>query len=161
MYEHLFSHVDIEPAHINLLRGSSSDINAECLEYEEKIKRVGGVDLFFGGIGPNGHIAFNEPGSSLSSRTRVKTLAHETLLANSRIFGGDVSSVPKLALTVGVQTVMEVRVLERSIHAMFLLGCLEIRSHILTKAPWASSTGSRSGRDCHRCQQGPCPSKVY
>ncbi|KAK4938861.1 Glucosamine-6-phosphate isomerase (Glucosamine-6-phosphate deaminase) (GNPDA) (GlcN6P deaminase) [Elasticomyces elasticus] len=109
MYEYFFSHVDIAPEHINLLNGNSLDIHAECLEYEEKIKRVGGVDLFLGGIGPNGHIAFNEPGSSLASRTRVKTLAHETLLANSRSFGSDVHRVPRLALTIGVQTVMEAR----------------------------------------------------
>ncbi|KAI1627940.1 hypothetical protein EDD37DRAFT_656574 [Exophiala viscosa] len=109
MYEHFFSHVDIEPAHINLLNSNSLDKHTECLEYEEKIRRVGGVDLFFGGIGPNGHIAFNEPGSSLASRTRVKTLAYETLLANSRSFAGGVNSVPRLALTVGVQTIMEAR----------------------------------------------------
>jgi len=70
---------------------------------------AGGVDLFLAGIGPDGHIAFNEPGSSLTSRTRVKTLAYDTILANARFFNGDVTKVPKLALTVGVGTVMDAR----------------------------------------------------
>jgi glucosamine-6-phosphate deaminase len=68
---------------------------------------VGGIQLFLGGIGPDGHIAFNEPGSSLSSKTRVKTLTYDTILANSRFFDNDVNKVPKTALTVGVDTVMQ------------------------------------------------------
>src|SRR6201996_7149162 len=107
MYKNFFSHVDIDPRNINLLNGNAPDLEAECLAYEEKITRAGGIELFLGGIGPDGHIAFNEPGSSLASRTRVKTLAYETILANSRFFG-DVSKVPRMALTVGVQTVMDV-----------------------------------------------------
>ncbi|KAG9912413.1 glucosamine-6-phosphate isomerase, partial [Aureobasidium melanogenum] len=79
-------------------------LHAECIAYEEKIKRAGGIELFLGGIGPDGHIAFNEPGSSLTSRTRVKTLAYDTIVANSRFFGGDIAKVPRMALTVGVQT---------------------------------------------------------
>ncbi len=78
-------------------------------ENEERIRKVGGIDLFLGGIGPDGHIAFNEPGSSLSSRTRIKTLTYDTRVANSRFFGGDVNKVPKTALTVGVATVMDAR----------------------------------------------------
>ena len=108
MYKHFFSHVDIDPSNINILNGNAPDLEEECIAYEEKIKRAGGIELFMGGIGPDGHIAFNEPGSSLMSRTRVKTLAYETILANSRFFGNDLSKVPKMALTVGVQTVMEV-----------------------------------------------------
>ncbi|MGQ9621785.1 MAG: 6-phosphogluconolactonase, partial [Bacteroidales bacterium] len=68
-----------------------------------------GSDLLLGGIGTDGHIAFNEPGSSLTSRTRIKTLRQDTILANSRFFGGDISKVPKLALTVGVGTIMDAR----------------------------------------------------
>jgi len=79
----------------------------ECVDYEKKIEATGGIDLFLGGIGPDGHIAFNEPGSSLTSRTRVKTLRYDTILANSRFFGGDITKVPKQALTVGVGTVMD------------------------------------------------------
>jgi glucosamine-6-phosphate deaminase len=71
------------------------------------MKDVGGIKLFLGGIGPDGHIAFNEPGSSLSSRTRVKTLTYDTIVANSRFFDNDINKVPKTALTVGVGTVMD------------------------------------------------------
>ncbi|KAI9661175.1 MAG: Glucosamine-6-phosphate isomerase 2 [Bathelium mastoideum] len=109
MYKNFFAHVDVDPANINILNGNAEDLEAECLEYEEKIKKAGGIELFLGGIGPDGHIAFNEPGSSLSSRTRVKTLAYDTILANSRFFGNDLSQVPKMALTVGVGTVMDAR----------------------------------------------------
>jgi glucosamine-6-phosphate deaminase len=108
MYTNFFSHVDIHPSNINILNGNAQNLEAECVEYEAKIKRVGGIDLFLGGIGPDGHIAFNEPGSSLASRTRVKTLAYDTIIANSRFFGNDLEKVPKMALTVGVQTVLEV-----------------------------------------------------
>ncbi|KXS98667.1 hypothetical protein AC578_10057 [Pseudocercospora eumusae] len=109
MYKHFFSHVDIDPANINILNGNADDLEEECIAYEEKIKRSGGIELFLGGIGPDGHIAFNEPGSSLKSRTRVKTLAYDTILANSRFFGNDVNEVPKMALTVGIQTVLDAR----------------------------------------------------
>ncbi len=71
------------------------------------MKKLGGVKLFLGGIGPDGHIAFNEPASSLSSRTRLKTLTYDTIVANSRFFDNDVNKVPKTALTVGVGTVMD------------------------------------------------------
>ncbi|KAH0542842.1 hypothetical protein FGG08_002796 [Glutinoglossum americanum] len=109
MYKNFFSHVDIDPANVNILNGNAPDLEAECIEYEEKIKRAGGIELFLGGIGPDGHLAFNEPGSSLASRTRVKTLAYDTILANSRFFGDDMTQVPRMALTVGLQTVLEVR----------------------------------------------------
>jgi len=109
MYKHFFAHVDINPANVNILNGNAPDLAAECAAYEQKITEAGGIDLFLGGIGPDGLIAFNEPGSSLRSRTRVKTLAEDTIRANSRFFGGDLSQVPKQALTVGVQTVMDAR----------------------------------------------------
>jgi glucosamine-6-phosphate deaminase len=107
MWNNFFSHIDIPKENVNILNGNASDLNAECTAYEEKMKKVGGVTLFVGGIGPDGHIAFNEPGSSLSSRTRIKTLTYNTIVANSRFFGGDVNKVPKTALTVGVGTVMD------------------------------------------------------
>jgi glucosamine-6-phosphate deaminase len=84
-------------------------MEAECQAYEDKIKAVGGIDLFVGGIGPDGHIAFNEPASSLASRTRDKELTTDTIIANSRFFNNDVNQVPKLALTVGVGTVLDSR----------------------------------------------------
>jgi len=109
MWDNFFSHIDIKKENVNILDGNAGDLEAECASYEEKMKKVGGVELFVGGIGPDGHIAFNEPGSSLSSRTRVKTLTYDTIVANSRFFGGDVNKVPKTALTVGVGTVMDAK----------------------------------------------------
>jgi glucosamine-6-phosphate deaminase len=107
MHEKLFDHIDIPRANINILNGNAKDLEAECAEYEKRITQAGGVDLFLGGIGPDGHIAFNEPGSSLTSRTRIKTLSYDTILANSRFFSGDIKKVPTQALTVGVGTVMD------------------------------------------------------
>ena len=106
MWNNFFSHIDIKPENVNILNGNAEDLEAECARYEEKIKAVGGIHLFIGGIGPDGHIAFNEPFSSLTSRTRVKTLTTDTIIANSRFFDNDVNKVPKHALTVGVGTVM-------------------------------------------------------
>ena len=109
MWDNFFSHIDIKKENVNILDGNAGDLEAECASYEEKMKKAGGIELFVGGIGPDGHIAFNEPGSSLSSRTREKTLTYDTIVANSRFFGGDVNKVPKTALTVGVGTVMDAR----------------------------------------------------
>jgi glucosamine-6-phosphate deaminase len=109
MYKHFFAHIDIDPANVNILNGNAPDLAAECESYEARMRAAGGIDLFLGGVGPDGHIAFNEPGSSLTSRTRVKTLAEDTIRANSRFFNNDLSLVPKQALTVGVGTVMDSR----------------------------------------------------
>lgn len=109
MWKHLFSHIDIPKENVNILDGNAADLEAECQAYEEKIKKFGGIDLFLGGIGPDGHIAFNEPGSSLSSRTRIKTLTYDTIRANARFFDNNINKVPKTALTVGVGTVMDAR----------------------------------------------------
>jgi glucosamine-6-phosphate deaminase len=107
MWHHLFSHVDINPDNVNILNGNAPDLERECEDYEERIRRAGGIHVFMGGIGADGHIAFNEPGSSLSSRTRIKTLTHDTRVANARFFDNDPNKVPKTALTVGVGTVMD------------------------------------------------------
>jgi glucosamine-6-phosphate deaminase len=107
MWNNLFSHVNIKQENVNILNGNAPDLAAECANYEKKINKLGGVKLFLGGIGPDGHIAFNEPGSSLTSRTRVKTLTYDTIVANSRFFDNDINKVPKTALTVGVGTVMD------------------------------------------------------
>ncbi|OQR93745.1 oscillin [Thraustotheca clavata] len=109
MWTNLFQHIDIKRENVHILNGNADDLEEECREYERKIASFGGIELFLGGIGPDGHIAFNEPGSSLVSRTRVKTLAYDTIVANSRFFGGDMELVPKMALTVGVGTVMDAR----------------------------------------------------
>ena len=107
MHDNFFRYIDIPKDNINILNGNADDLDKECYNYEMKIQNYGGIDLFMGGIGPDGHIAFNEPGSSLSSRTRVKSLTYDTILANSRFFDNDVNKVPKRALTVGVATVMD------------------------------------------------------
>ena len=109
MARNLFDHIDCPKENVHILNGNAEDLEAECAHYEEMIKDAGGIDLFLGGIGPDGHIAFNEPGSSLASRTRVKTLTTDTIIANSRFFDNDINKVPKLALTVGVGTVMDAR----------------------------------------------------
>ena len=109
MWNNFFSHIDIKKENVNILNGNAKDLESECARYEAKIKSYGGIDLFMGGIGPDGHIAFNEPGSSLTSRTRVKTLTTDTVIANSRFFDNDINQVPKTALTVGVGTVMDAR----------------------------------------------------
>jgi glucosamine-6-phosphate deaminase len=108
MFDHLFSHVDIDREHIHILDGCADDLKAECAAYEEAIKNAGGIELFLCGIGEDGHIAFNEPGSSLASRTRVVALTQETREVNARFFSR-VDEVPKEALSVGVGTVMDAR----------------------------------------------------
>jgi glucosamine-6-phosphate deaminase len=109
MWKNFFGHIDIPKENVNILNGNASDLMEECAKYEERIKQAGGIDLFVGGVGADGHIAFNEPGSSLSSRTRVVGLTYDTIVANSRFFGGDVTGVPQRALTVGVGTVTDAR----------------------------------------------------
>ncbi|WP_332399820.1 glucosamine-6-phosphate deaminase [Vibrio metschnikovii] len=107
MYNNFFNHIDIQPQNINLLDGNTDDHELECKRYEDKIKSYGKINLFMGGVGNDGHIAFNEPASSLSSRTRIKTLTEDTRIANSRFFDGDISQVPKYALTIGVGTLLD------------------------------------------------------
>ncbi|KAI2791545.1 Glucosamine-6-phosphate isomerase 2 [Penicillium oxalicum] len=148
MYKHFFSHVDIPPQNINILDGNAPDLAAECASFEARIARYGGIELFLGGVGPDGHIAFNEPGSSLASRTRVKTLAYDTILANSRFFDHDVTKVPRLAMTVGIQTIMDAREvvivatgahkafavqkgLEDGVNHMWTLSALQLHPHPL------------------------------
>ena len=107
MYNNFFNHVDMQEQNINLLDGNTADHDAECQRYEDKIKTYGRINLFMGGVGNDGHIAFNEPASSLASRTRIKTLTHETRIANSRFFEGDINQVPKYSLTIGVGTLLD------------------------------------------------------
>jgi len=107
MMDNFFSHIDINTANINFLDGMAKSPHDECRRYEEKIAKYGKIHLFFGGVGADGHIAYNEPGSSLSSRTRVKTLTQDTIIMNSRFFGGDPEQVPTSTLTVGVGTITE------------------------------------------------------
>lgn len=109
MHENFFKHIDIKKENIHILNGLAADVEKECEAYEQTIKACGGIRLFLGGLGEDGHIAFNEPFSSLSSRTRIKTLTSDTIRANSRFFDNDVSQVPTTALTVGIGTITDAR----------------------------------------------------
>jgi glucosamine-6-phosphate deaminase len=100
--------VNIPPQNIHIPSGTTTNYPAFCQWYEDRIKEAGGIDLQILGIGSDGHIAFNEPGSSLSSRTRLKTLARQTIDDNARFFK-DRSEVPIYAITMGVGTIMEAR----------------------------------------------------
>lgn len=151
MYENLFKHIDINPENVNILNGNAENLQLECDAYEAKIAAVGGIELFLGGIGPDGHVAFNEPGSSLSSRTRVKTLAYDTIVANSRFFNNDLSKVPKMALTVGVKTVMDARevlIIISGIHKSVALSkCIEEGVNHM----WTVSAMQQHPRACICC----------
>ena len=146
MHNNLFKHIDCPNENIHILNGNALDLEAECVSYEKQIEEAGGIDLFIGGVGVDGHIAFNEPGSSLSSRTRQKTLTQETRIVNSRFFGNDMNKVPAYALTVGVGTVMDARevmvlvnghakaralqaVVEGGISQMFTISALQMHQH--------------------------------
>ncbi len=107
MGRNLFSRIDIPKTNVNILNGNAPDLDAECASYEERIKKAGGIRLFLGGVGVDGHLAFNEPGSSLTSRTRVVRLTTDTRIVNSRFFDNDPGKVPATALSVGVGTVMD------------------------------------------------------
>ncbi len=109
MHDNLFDHIDIPAENVNILNGMAEDLEAECKRYEDKIASYGGIDLFLGGIGVDGHLAFNEPFTSLSSRTGVRDLTSDTLIVNSRFFGNDPSKVPTKALSVGIGTVTDAR----------------------------------------------------
>ncbi|HBJ77079.1 MAG TPA: glucosamine-6-phosphate deaminase, partial [Porphyromonadaceae bacterium] len=106
MWENFFNHIDIPKQNVNILDGNAPDLKVECMKYEAKIEALGGIHLFMGGIGEDGHIAFNEPGSSLTSKTRMKYLTFDTRLVNSRFFDNDVTKVPEKALTVGIATIL-------------------------------------------------------
>lgn len=110
MNENVFKHINIKKQNIFHLEGKPADIDTHCQEYEEKVKSYGGIDIQILGIGRNGHIGFNEPSSSLSSRTRVKTLAEETVKDNARFFSNE-KEVPRFCLTMGIGTVMDARMI--------------------------------------------------
>lgn len=105
----LVSRVDLDPAAVRGPDGSADDVPAACAAYERAIVEAGGVDLQLLGIGTDGHVGFNEPGSSLASRTRIKTLTRQTRVDNARFFGGDVEAVPTHCLTQGLATIMSAR----------------------------------------------------
>jgi len=107
MHDNFFDHVDVPAENINILDGMAEDLEAECQRFEDKIASYGGIDLFMGGSGVDGHIAFNEPFTSLVSRTGVRTLTEDTRIVNSRFFDNDIDKVPETALSVGVGTICD------------------------------------------------------
>lgn len=109
MDRHLFHHIDMPRSQIHIPDGNAADLEQECADYEQRIRAVGGLELVVGGVGEEGHVAFNEPGSSLASRTRLKRLAESTRAANARFFNHDITQVPTFALTMGVATLLEAR----------------------------------------------------
>ena len=110
MHYYFFDHlVDMKPENINILNGLAEDPEAECARYEAKIASYGGIDLFMGGIGVDGHLAFNEPFTSLASRTGLRTLTTDTRIVNSRFFDNDPEKVPAYALSVGIGTVTDAK----------------------------------------------------
>src|SRR5438093_2847154 len=108
MHENFFKHVNIPPQNVHIPSGTTSNYRAFCEWYEQRIKDSGGIDVQILGIGSDGHIAFNEPSSSLSSRTRLKTLAKQTIDDNARFFNSR-DEVPVYAITMGVGTIMDAR----------------------------------------------------
>jgi glucosamine-6-phosphate deaminase len=108
MWSNLFDHVNVSERQVHIPHGMADDVDAHCRWYERRIEKAGGIDLQILGIGANGHIAFNEPGSSLGSRTRIKTLTSKTVRDNARYFE-DKDMVPEYAITMGVGTIMEAR----------------------------------------------------
>ena len=108
MWENLFKHINVDKRFVHIPLGMAGDVEEFCDWYELKIKEVGGIDMQILGIGGNGHIAFNEPGSSLGSRTRIKTLDQLTKRDNARFFE-ESEEVPKYAITMGVGTIMDAR----------------------------------------------------
>ncbi|MDR2150856.1 MAG: glucosamine-6-phosphate deaminase [Spirochaetaceae bacterium] len=156
MWENFFSFIDIKRDNVNILNGMAADPARECAEYEERIQAAGGIELFLGGIGVDGHIAFNEPGSSLRSRTREKTLSLDTKRANARFFNQNPDAVPASALTVGVGTIMDARevllvvsgynkaralqaVVEGGVSQMWTASCLQLHERALIVADEAAT----------------------
>jgi glucosamine-6-phosphate deaminase len=162
MWDNFFSHIDIKRERVNILDGMAADLEGECASYEKRITAAGGIELFLGGMGADGHIAFNEPGSSLHSRTRVKTLTTDTKIANARFFDGDVNKVPATALTVGVGTVMDARevlilvsgynkaralraAVEEGVNHMWTLSCLQMHPRAIIVCDEAATDELRVG----------------
>ena len=108
MHDNLFNHINVPASSINVPSGTAPDVDASCAHYEQMIEEAGGIDIQVLGIGGDGHIAFNEPGSSLASRTRLVTLDEETISDNARFFEKK-EDVPLSAITMGVGTILEAR----------------------------------------------------
>lgn len=134
MWERLFRHVDIQPEHVNIPKGDLplEEVAAFCMEYEQKIREAGGIDIQLLGIGRTGHIGFNEPGSALNSKTRLVTLDRLTRIDTSDSFNGE-ENVPKYAITMGVGTIMSAR-------EIYLMAWGESKAEVIRKAVEESIT---------------------
>ncbi|URJ23490.1 glucosamine-6-phosphate deaminase [Blochmannia endosymbiont of Camponotus sp. C-003] len=143
IHTNFINYIDIPKKNVYVLNGNTNNIEDECKRYEEKIKLYGGMHLLIGGVGSDGHLAFNEPGSSLASRTRLKNLSKETRISNAKFFKNNIDSVPKFALTIGIATLMESReiiiiatgadkaiavqaAIEGSVNHMWTISCLQL-----------------------------------
>lgn len=109
MQAQLFDHVSIDPLNIGFLNGAAPDLKAECRRYEAAIAAVGGIDLQILGVGANGHVGFNEPADGLCALTHIADLEEESRRANAQRFGGDWTSVPERALSMGMSTILAAR----------------------------------------------------
>ena len=133
MWENLFKDINIPRHAIHVPSGTATNHGAYCQWYEDEIERVGGIDLQVLGIGGDGHIAFNEPGSSLGSRTRLKTLTEQTIQDNARFFD-DESEVPRYAITMGIGTIMDS-------HQVILLANKESKAEAIARTVEGPITG--------------------
>lgn len=146
MHEHLFKHVNIPKENVHLPNGLAENLEQECTRYEKQIEQRGGIDLQLLGIGVNGHIGFNEPGTSFQSRTHVVELADKTKQDNAKYFP-EGKSVPELAITMGIETIMMAkqivllafgenkietlkRIQEQGISEEFPASCLKKHPHV-------------------------------
>lgn len=133
MHEHFFNHIDIDPNRVHLPNGNAPDPEAECRAYDELVRQVGGIDLQLLGIGIDGHIGFNEPGTAFELGTHVVDLDASTIEANKRFFGDDASMVPKQALTMGIRMIMQAR-------KVVLVANGEAKADIVRDAFWGPVT---------------------
>jgi glucosamine-6-phosphate deaminase len=111
MESHLFAHLNLRPENVHVPDGMAENPAASCRDYDQAIEDAGGMDLQILGIGVNGHIGFNEPAASFSPRTCIQRLAWQTLRGNARVFGGDLSRVPRTGITLGIKTILEARMI--------------------------------------------------
>lgn len=133
MHEHFFNHIDIDPKRVYVPNGTAQDPEKECLAYDELVRSLGGIDLQLLGIGQDGHIGFNEPGSAFELGTHLVDLDESTIEANKRFFNDDASLVPKQAFTMGIRMIMQAR-------KVVLVVSGEAKSDILRKAFWGPVT---------------------
>src|SRR5690554_792434 len=108
MQENFFKHINLKPFNTHIPDGMAEDISRECLQYEDRIEKSGGIDFQVLGIGSNGHIGFNEPGTQLNVRTHLVDLSEETIMANSRFFNSN-DEVPKKAISTGMATILKAK----------------------------------------------------